>query len=86
MLNVLCYLVNYQFAGQMILKKLSFDGRYSDQPWRDQVITTMGYHYYMPIETAKLGLEKIDAAIAMPPKRWTSQDYPNLQKMPVFLA
>ena len=66
------------------LKKLSFDGRYGDQPWRDQIITSMGYHYYMPIETAKLGLEKIDAAISTPPRRWSSLDYPDLQKFPVF--
>ena len=60
----------------LALKKLSFDGRYGDQPWRDQVITSMGYHYYMPIETAKLGLEKIDAAIATPPRRWSSAGMP----------
>jgi dTDP-4-amino-4,6-dideoxygalactose transaminase len=66
------------------LKKLSFDGRIGDQPWRDQTVTSIGYHYYMPIETAKLGLEKIDAAIASKPRRWSWQDYPFLPNMPVF--
>lgn len=66
------------------LKKLSFDGRYGDAPWRDQIITSMGYHYYMPIETAKLGLEKIDAAILTTPRSWSYKDYPFLPNMPVF--
>jgi len=66
------------------LKSMSFDGRFGDAPWRDQNITHMGYHYYMPIETAKLGLEKIDAAIATEPKQWSYQDYPYLPDFAVF--
>lgn len=66
------------------LKKLSFDGRYGSTAWRDQSISSMGYHYYMPIETAKLGLEKIDAAIATEPRQWSWQDYPFLPDFPVF--
>jgi dTDP-4-amino-4,6-dideoxygalactose transaminase len=66
------------------LKKLAFDGRYGDAPWREQHITSLGYHYYMPIETAKLGLEKIDAAIATKPAQWSWQDYPFLPDFPVF--
>jgi dTDP-4-amino-4,6-dideoxygalactose transaminase len=66
------------------LKKMAFDGRYGDAPWRDQTITSMGYHYYMPIETAKLGLEKINDAIARKPRRWSWQDYPFLPNFPVF--
>jgi len=66
------------------LKKLSFDGRYGSAPWKDQDITSIGYHYYMPIETAKLGLEKIDAAIAANPKQWSWQNYPYLPDFTVF--
>lgn len=66
------------------LKKLSFDGRYGGTAWRDQPISSMGYHYYMPIETAKLGLEKIDTAIATAPRKWSWQDYPFLPDFPVF--
>ena len=66
------------------LKKLSFDGRYGDSPWADQDITSLGYHYYMPIETAKLGLEKIDTAISTIPRKWSHQDYPYLPDFSVF--
>jgi len=66
------------------LKKLSFDGRYGAAPWKDQDISSIGYHYYMPIETAKLGLEKIDAAIAAEPKQWSWQNYPYLPDFTVF--
>lgn len=66
------------------LKKLSFDGRYGDSPWVDQDITSLGYHYYMPIETAKLGLEKIDTAISTIPRKWSHLDYPYLPDFSVF--
>ena len=45
------------------LKKMSYDGRLPDIPWRDQDISTMGYHYYMTPETAQLGMDKIEEAI-----------------------
>ena len=38
------------------LKKMSYDGRVPDSPWRDQNISTMGYHYYMTPETAQNGI------------------------------
>ena len=41
------------------LKKMSYDGRMPNIPWRDQNIDTVGFHYYMTPETAKLGLEKM---------------------------
>jgi dTDP-4-amino-4,6-dideoxygalactose transaminase len=66
------------------LKKLSFDGRYGNSPWGDQDIDTLGYHYYMPIETAILGLERLPQAIATIPRQWVSQDYPYLPNMKVF--
>ena len=46
------------------LKKMSYDGRLPDIPWRDQNINSMGYHYYMTPETAELGLKKLDSAIS----------------------
>ena len=35
------------------LKRMSYDGRHPDIPWRKQNIATMGYHYYMTPETAQ---------------------------------
>ena len=37
------------------LKKMSYDGRLPNIPWRDQDIDTIGFHYYMTPETAQLG-------------------------------
>lgn len=66
------------------LKKMSYDGRLPNIPWRDQNIETVGYHYYMTPETAKLGLEKLPNAIISEPKKWTVNDWPDLTKMDVF--
>lgn len=66
------------------LKKMSYDGRHPDVPWRDQNISTIGYHYYMTPETAELGLKKIDKAISTSPKQWIINDWPDLTKMDVF--
>ncbi|MBH11306.1 MAG: hypothetical protein CMG74_13320 [Candidatus Marinimicrobia bacterium] len=66
------------------LKRMSYDGRDSDIPWRNQNIKTVGYHYYMTPETAQLGLDKLPEAIKTEPKRWVIGDWPDLQKMDVF--
>ena len=66
------------------LKKMSYDGRLPDVPWREQDISTMGYHYYMTPETAKLGLEKLPNAIKNKPIQWTINDWPNISKMKAF--
>jgi len=66
------------------LKKMSYDGRLPDVPWRDQNITTMGYHYYMTPETAQLGLDKLDDAIKKEPHQWSVGDWPDLTEMSVF--
>jgi dTDP-4-amino-4,6-dideoxygalactose transaminase len=66
------------------LKKMSYDGRLPDLPWRDQDIDTMGYHYYMTPETAQHGLDKLDEAIKTKPKRWVVSDWPDLTKMTIF--
>ena len=66
------------------LKKMSYDGRLPNIPWRDQDIELVGYHYYMTPETANLGLQKLPKAISTPPKQWTISDWPDLTKMRVF--
>ena len=66
------------------LKKMVYDGRHPDIPWRDQNIKSMGYHYYMTPETAELGLEKLPSAIKNKPKQWTINDWPDVSKMEVF--
>lgn len=66
------------------LKKMSYDGRSPDVPWREQNITTFGYHYYMTPETAALGLKKLPEAIKTQPKQWTVDDWPDLSKMEIF--
>ena len=66
------------------LRKMVYDGRLSDVPWREQNINTMGYHYYMTPETATLGLEKLPEAISTPPTQWVVEDWPDLTKMEVF--
>tara|TARA_E500000331_G_scaffold284888_1_gene279242 strand:+ start:269 stop:871 length:603 start_codon:yes stop_codon:yes gene_type:complete len=67
-----------------ILKKMSYDGRIPNAPWREQDISIIGYHYYMTPETARLGLEKLPEAISTPPKKWVINDWPDLSKMEVF--
>ena len=66
------------------LKKMSYDGRLPYIPWREQNISSMGYHYYMTPETARLGLEKLPRAIQTPPKKWVVTDWPDLTKMEIF--
>jgi dTDP-4-amino-4,6-dideoxygalactose transaminase len=66
------------------LKKMSYDGRSHDVPWREQNIQTIGYHYYMTPETAQLGLEKLQKAIETEPKKWIITDWPDLTNMNVF--
>ena len=66
------------------LKKMSYDGRSPDIPWREQNIKTFGYHYYMTPETAALGIKKLPEAISTPPKQWTVEDWPDLTKMEIF--
>ena len=66
------------------LKKMSYDGRLPNIPWRDQNIDTIGYHYYMTPETAQLGIEKLPAAIKATPRQWTVNDWPDLTQMTIF--
>lgn len=66
------------------LKKMAYDGRIPGEPWREQDISSFGYHYYMTPETAQLGLDKIDDAIKNKPRQWNINDWPDLTKMKVF--
>ena len=66
------------------LKKMSYDGRLPNTPWREQNIDMIGYHYYMTPETAKLGLEKLEQAISTKPKQWVYTDWPDLTQMDIF--
>ena len=66
------------------LKKMSYDGREPDTPWRDQNINTMGYHYYMTPETASLGLKKLPKAIETEPRDWELENWPDLRDMELY--
>jgi dTDP-4-amino-4,6-dideoxygalactose transaminase len=66
------------------LKKMSYDGRVPDKPWRDQDIDSIGYHYYMTPEIAKMGLDKIENAIQTIPRQWVLTDWPDLTEMKIF--
>ena len=65
-----------------VLKKMSYDGRSDDTPWRQQDISTMGYHYYMTPETAALGSKKLQSAVLK--ERQGSENYPYLPDMKIF--
>lgn len=67
-----------------ILKKMSYDGRIPNIPWREQNIDTVGYHYYMTPETAQNGLDKLPTAIETTPRQWDINDWPDLRNMDVF--
>ena len=66
------------------LKKMSYDGRLPDVPWRNQDIKNIGYHYYMNPEIAQIGLDKLPTAIETKPIEWVVTDWPDLTKMDVF--
>ena len=66
------------------LKKMSYDGRTPDLPWREQEIDTMGYHYYMTPETAMLGFDMLESAKNTKPRDWVISDWPDLTKLKVF--
>lgn len=66
------------------LKRMSYDGRNPEIPWREQNIDSIGYHYYMTPETAKLGLKKLPEAIKNKPIQWAIEDWPDLKEMDIF--
>ena len=66
------------------LRKMVYDGREPNVPWRDQNIETIGYHYYMTPETAELGLRKFQDAVNETPRKWDLDDWPDLTQLEVF--
>jgi len=66
------------------IKKMSYDGRLPEIPWRSQNIDEVGYHYYMTPETAQLGLNKLQKAIEEIPRKWSIKDWPDLTEMEIF--
>lgn len=66
------------------LKKLTYDGRYGDEPWAQQTIDSIGYHYYMTPETAQEGLEKLPNSHLRHTTKWSWANYPDLSVQPVF--
>jgi len=66
------------------LKKMSYDGRIPNVPWREQNIDTIGFHYYMTPETANLGIQKLEEAINTTPRKWHVNDWPDLTQMEIF--
>jgi dTDP-4-amino-4,6-dideoxygalactose transaminase len=66
------------------IKKMSYDGRLPNVPWRDQNIDCQGYHYYITPEVAQSGLDKLPAAIERTPRQWVVNDWPDLTQMKIF--
>ena len=66
------------------LRRMSYDGREPSQPWREQDISSMGYHYYMTPETAQRGLERLEEAKNTTPRQWVYTDWPDIRNMKVF--
>jgi dTDP-4-amino-4,6-dideoxygalactose transaminase len=66
------------------LKKMSYDGRDLSRAWAEQDIDTIGYHYYMTPEVAKIGIELLNERKKIPGKKWSHRDYPDLTQMSVF--
>lgn len=66
------------------LQKMAYDGRLRNSPWGEQDIDSIGYHYYMTPESAKVGLEKFNEVSNTIPKTWSYLNYPYLPKMRVF--
>ena len=66
------------------LRKMRYDGRLDNIPWKDQDVDTMGYHYYMTPETAQTGIYRFCSAEVTEPRKWSWQDYPDLSEMKVF--
>jgi len=67
-----------------VLKKMSYDGRDPNIPWREQNIDSIGYHYYMTPELAKIGLDKLEKVKNKIPREWKWTDWPDLSTMDVF--
>ena len=66
------------------LRKMRYDGRLDNVPWKEQDVDTMGYHYYMTPETAQTGIYRFCSAEVTEPRKWSWKDYPDISEMKVF--
>ena len=71
-------------ASAHVLKQMSYDGRNNLVPWKEQDIAVLGFHYYMPPETAALGLSQFAEAACTSAPTIDSSYYPDLSKLTVF--
>lgn len=71
-------------AEAVLLRKLRYDGRLDNIPWKEQDIDTMGYHYYMTPETAQKGIYRYCTAEVTEAHKWSYLDYPDLSNLKVF--
>ncbi len=62
------------------LLKMGYDGRVRGTTWKDQEISSCGYHYYMTPETAMLGLNKFKEVKNKKYVPWSNADYPDISK------
>ena len=67
-----------------ILKKMSYDGRLPNIPWRDQNIDCIGYHYYMTPEDAARGILIMDQLPEINSDSMSWENYPCLSDMDFF--
>tara|TARA_B100000963_G_C22542998_1_gene633089 strand:- start:210 stop:806 length:597 start_codon:yes stop_codon:yes gene_type:complete len=70
---------NYSDYRKLI--RMSYDGRERNIPWRKQNIKDVGFHYYLTPESAEVGIKIFEKVKNKSPKKWTSNDYPDLSKM-----
>ena len=56
------------------LKRMSYDGRDPNKLWREQNISSIGYHYYMTPETAQKGINKLEEAKDRTPRQWVWEE------------
>ena len=73
-----------KYKDYVALKKMSHDGRFGEQPWKIQNVDTLGYHYNMSVETAKIGCSKFHDATQRPATKWSYRDYPDLTTVEFF--
>lgn len=65
------------------LKRAAYDGRDLSKMWKEDPISQLGYHYYMPPEDAARGIILFDK-FSEPSVSGGSSDYPDISQWPVF--
>ncbi len=68
-----------------LLRKMAYDGRErSDIAWWKQDIKTVGYHYYMTPDKAKMGLKNFIRVKDQKPKKKNWDHYQPVNRYPIF--